>query len=123
MNFGSCNDCGKYKYLRDGGACPSCDDSSEVRILLDMLNRQIREPDTMRAVADGIESNSAVYCTGDADEFEEEKHDDLDVKVGFCRLYEAEEMYKYDDYTGSFDERVRKAVVDALSDAERIYGD
>lgn len=120
MRFDNCADCGKYKYLEDNGVCPTCSDQSSVRIRLDIIDESLRSPDMLRTIADVIQSVSGVECDG-SKSFNGEKHDDLDLKEDFCRLFEAESKFNYEDYKGDRDQKVRKAIVDALKKAREEY--
>lgn len=74
----------------------------------------------LRTIADAIESVPRVECEG-IDSFDKSTHDDLDLKEDFCRLYEAEKRFDYDDYTGSKRDKLREAITEALQEARDQY--
>lgn len=120
MRFDNCTDCGKYKYLEDNGVCPTCSDQNSVRVRLDIIDESLRSPDILKTIANVMESVSGVECDG-AKSFSDDKHDDLDLKEDFCRLFEAEKKFEYNNYNGDKNQRVRKAIVDALEEAREEY--
>lgn len=120
MRFSNCGDCGKYKYIHHNGLCPTCSDHNLVRIRLDIINESLRSPDMLRTIADAIESVPAVECDA-ASSFDESTHDDLDLKGDFCRLYEAEKRFYYDDYNGSKTYQLREAITEALQESKDQY--
>lgn len=119
MNFGNCSDCGKYKFIGNQGKCQTCAINKGVNIKLDIIDESLRSPSILREIADTMESVRGVKCDGASSE--DEKDDDLDLKEKYCRLYQAEEKYNYSDYSGDKEEKVKKAMKDALSEAKNIY--
>lgn len=120
MRFSNCGNCGKYKYMHQNGLCPTCSDHNLVRIRLDIIDDSLRTPDMLRTIADVIESVPAVKCDG-TNSFDESTHDDLDLKENFCRLYEAEKKFYYDDYNGSKRHKLREAITEALQESKDQY--
>lgn len=119
MRFGNCSSCSQYKYIPSDGKCPSCDDTG-IRIRIDMISEELRDPETLRQIADATESVSKVQCEGYSDS-KNEKQDDLDILVDHCRLYKAERRYDYADYEEENGSKLELAIRDALCDAKEIY--
>lgn len=101
MDFGDCNKCQQYKFLKENGQCQSCYNSdSEVKLDFRGVHRSISTPTVLAAISKTMESRQGVtHIYGDTNSYV--RDDILDIGPDYCYLLNVKVHFEYANQSGS----------------------